>query len=162
MNKNASKSAEHTSVFGEISDEELDRELDELIATLNSDVPSYETTDGIKYEDASDRFPEDADVIRVELRRCAEGVDKIKDLTQQKVKDEYIIGLLMEDEFPQEGEMFQIYYHSENDELSELGDIPLGHVHSHTPVVNVVQEGENYFFSSGKINWRLRIIDCGN
>lgn len=105
--------------------------------------------------DLSDRLPDGVDVLRVDLRRCKEYKDP-RNPTKRAVEKAAIIGTLPESDLPEEGEVFQMFYHSYD------GILRFGHLTTDTPISDVHKDGKNYFFTIDGVDWRLSIIDVGN
>ncbi len=106
--------------------------------------------------DMSTRYPDDPDVLRVELRPCRLTAFEETDPARRGVDERYVIGLLPMSELPQEGEPFEIFYHN------FMGFQSFGTVHSIEPIHGVTRVDDYYFFTAGDVNWRLKILDQGN
>jgi len=106
--------------------------------------------------DMSSRYPDDPDVLRVELRPCRITALEETDPDRRGVEERYVIGLLPTSELPQEGEPFEIFYHN------FMGFQSFGTVESIEPIHTVTRVDDYFFFTAGDVNWRLKILDQGN
>lgn len=96
--------------------------------------------------------------LRVELRRTREPAASIHKVPHsQRLPDENcIIGIIDEEDLPQEGEMFSMPFHMYNS-YSDFGN-----VNTKEPVTDLYYEEGCYYFTTSEGQWRLKILDCGN
>lgn len=130
--------------------ERLEKELIDLLSADREEKPFPLVSD------MSDRFPDDTDVLRVELRRVHNPASGPVSHNKRVIEDAYVIGFMPESDLPEEGEVFQMHYHNYD------GVLKFGHLSSFEKIFDVVQDGDNYFFSNTDANWRLSILTVGN
>lgn len=135
--------------------EMLEEELKEIFACVGKKEPVV----GVSFPevtDMSERFSKDAELVRVELRRCRDKLSGKTNPTNKIVEGCPIVGIIPISDFPEEGEIFQMFYHGYD------GLLRFGHVTSFVPIYGVQVADGHHFFTADGVDWRLSKIDSGN
>ncbi len=152
LDKDNTPEADGTVEVQEDTSEKLDRDLVDLLgADKKEDDDTFPMV-----SDMSDRFPDGVSVVRAELRRVHDPATGPVPPIKRVVEDAYVIGFVLEEDLPEDGEVFHFYYHNYD------GVLKFGHLSSFHPVHDVVKDGDNIFFSNTGANWRLTVLNVGN
>jgi len=96
--------------------------------------------------------------LRVELRRVKDPPTGKARYMKKVVDSDFVIGLVEEENLPQEGIRFSMPYHSLN------GLIEFGIVDTSVPIEGVEHHKDTatFFFTTKDGYWRLTVLDVGN
>jgi len=139
--------------------------------TINT---TNESTDEEELSEVTNPFPEDepnplledqthlagiiGPAIRVELRKTSNPVtiDPPVPVKKRILGPNVIIGLVAPEDLPQEGRPFSLAYHSWNS-LSDFGKVS-----SSSPIRELIEDEDCFYFTADDGQWRVRVLDVGN